>query len=102
MNEPTSVNYSIRMETPIGIRFGKMTVLCNSETVSGRLDILQHIEPFEGKIDTHGNCEITGKIVTLMRTIKYVARGNISPDSLSLSLADGRHILKITGTACRP
>lgn len=70
--------------------------------VSGQLDILRHREPFEGTIDSDGNCQINGKLITLMRTINYVATGQITSDSLSLSLIDGRHVLKITGTASRP
>lgn len=101
-NGDISLNYDVRMSTPIGIRLGHMTVLCNSDTVSGHLDILRHSEPFEGTIDSDGNCKIFGKIITLMRTVSYEATGKITPDSLELSITDDRHILKITGTPCRP
>ena len=101
MNKPTSINYDICMNTPIGVRVGHMTVLRSMDTVNGYLDILKHSEPFEGTIDSDGNCKITGKIITLMRTINYAATGKITSDSLSLSLTDDCHVLKITGTACR-
>lgn len=101
MNEPTSTDYDVCMNTPIGNRSGHMTVLRSLDTVSGHLDILKHCEPFTGTIDPDGNCEIIGKIITLMRTINYVATGKITSDSLSLSITDDRYVLKITGTAHR-
>lgn len=102
MNESNPIAYDVRMNTPIGVRLGHMTVLRNLDTVSGHLDILKHCEPFEGTIDSDGNCKIFGKIITLMRTISYEATGKITPDSLELSITDDRHILKIIGTPCRP
>ncbi|MGN0526399.1 MAG: hypothetical protein ACI4IF_03110 [Acutalibacteraceae bacterium] len=102
MDELKSVSYDIHMRTPIGIRQGRMTVCCDLDKVSGYLDIFKHSEPFEGTIDSEGNCKIIGKIITLVRTISYEAIGKITPDSLTLSIIDDRHILKITGTPCRP
>lgn len=96
------LDFDVRMNTPIGVRLGHMTVLRSLDTVSGRLDILKHSEPFEGTIDPDGNCRIFGKIITLMRTICYEATGRITPDSVELSITDDRHILKIVGTPCRP
>lgn len=101
MSEDNSLTFDVRMRTPIGIRLGHMTVCRNLDRVSGHLDILNHSEPFDGTIDTEGNCELFGKIVTLMRTISYEATGKITPDNLELSITDDRHILKITGTPCR-
>lgn len=102
MNQEHALNFDIRMRTPIGIRLGHMTVCRSLGRISGQLDILKHSEPFEGTIDDEGNCEMSGKIITLMRTINYKANGKITPDSLMLSIMDGRHILEITGTPCRP
>ena len=68
---------------------------------NGHLDILKHSEPFEGTIDSDGNCKIFGKIITLMRTINYEATGKITPASLELSITDDRHVLKIIGTPSR-
>lgn len=101
-NEDNSLAFDVHMNTPIGVRLGHMTVLLNLDTVSGHLDILKHREPFEGTIDSDGNCKISGKIITLMRTISYEATGKITPDGLELSITDDRHILKIIGTPCRP
>lgn len=101
MNGQNYTDYDIKMKTPIGIRSGHIKVYQNPGTVSGYLDILNHNEPFEGTIDTDGNCKLFGKIITLMRTINYEAEGKITADSISLSITDERYVLEITGTACR-
>lgn len=100
MNEQYSADYDVRMRTPVGIRLGHMTVCRNLGKVSGFLDILNHSEPFEGIIDHDGNCELSGKMITLMRTIRYVATGRITPDSLTLSVRDERNVFEMTGTPC--
>lgn len=102
MSQEISGEYDVRMRTPVGIRLGHMSVYQNLGEIKGYLEILNHSEPFKGTIDDEGNCELTGKIITLMRTISYVAVGRITPDSLELSIKDGHHILEITGTLCRP
>lgn len=101
MKEPASTEYDIRLRTPVGIRLGHMTVRRQRNTVSGSLNILKHTEPFEGTIDTEGNCKLFGKMITLIRTVSYEAVGTITPDSLMLSIVDGRHVLNITGTVCQ-
>ena len=98
MNEKYFISYNIRMRTPIGIRFGHMAVYKNYGKLSGYLDILRHIEPFEGTVDEEGNCELYGKIITLVRTISYAATGKITPDGLKLLINDENHVLEITGT----
>ncbi|MEA4912381.1 MAG: hypothetical protein VB092_07230 [Oscillospiraceae bacterium] len=99
MTNGQTQTYEIRMDTQIGPRFGRLTVLTRVEKLSGYLDILRHTEPFEGTIDGNGNCEFAGKIVTLIRTVSYIATGTITPDALCLSLTGDKSIFKITGTA---
>lgn len=101
MREQAFTAYNVRMQTSIGSRRGQMTVCIRSGRVVGYLNILQHSEPFEGTIDDSGNCKITGKLITLMRTVHYAATGTITPERLYLSLSDGQHILEITGTPCQ-
>ena len=100
MSEAMDRAYDIRMQTSIGVRLGHMTVCRRDDEINGYLEILNHKEPFEGTIDADGNCKVAGTIITLMRTIHYVAIGNMTPDSLTLSITDGHHVLDITGTAC--
>lgn len=93
----TVVAYDVRMRTPIGIRIGRITVTENQGKIHGFFDILNHCEPFSGTIDQNRNCDVTGKIITLMRTIHYHAVGKILPEEISLSIQDGYHTLEITG-----
>lgn len=102
MNEPILTDYDICMNTPVGVKKGRLTVNRCSDVISGILNILKHNQPFEGKIDAEGNCEIKGTLITLLRTVNFVATGKIMSGSLSLSFKDGSHILKITGKAHRP
>ncbi|MGN0165436.1 MAG: hypothetical protein ACI39R_04575 [Lachnospiraceae bacterium] len=101
MSEQNSTVYSVRMKTSVGIRLGLMTVCREKDIITGFFNILNHNEPFTGIIDENGNCELSGKIVTLMRTINYVAAGTITCNNIDLSIQDGRHTLKITGTPCQ-
>jgi hypothetical protein len=93
--------YSIVIQTPLGKKNGMLTASISGNLLRGWLYVLQHKEPFEGTIDAEGNCELCGKIITLMRTINYKATGKITPDSLKLSITDNRHVLEIIGTPCR-
>ncbi len=93
-------SYNIQMDTQIGPRYGRITVTNESNKLNGTIEILEHIEPFEGIIDNEGKCEISGRIVTLTRTILYTARGTITPNALSLLLYGDKSIYKITGSAC--
>lgn len=89
--------YNINMRTPIGDRKGQIYVCQDSGKLSGKLNILEHSEPFEGTIDDVGNCKITGEMITLMRRVSYEATGRITPDGLMLSLPDEQNMLVITG-----
>lgn len=97
MLSKVAVAYDVRMRTSVGTRLGRITVTQNQGKISGFFDILNHHEPFAGTIDENNNCYITGRIITLMRTIHYQAVGKILPEELTLSIQDGHHILEITG-----
>lgn len=92
--------YRIRMQTPMGERIGTMDAAIERGAVTGRMNLLHHSEPFEGSIDPEGKCSISGRLVTLMRTIPYTATGQITPEQVELSLQGGRNSFVITGKAC--
>ncbi|MGN0378151.1 MAG: hypothetical protein ACI4EU_01030 [Butyrivibrio sp.] len=98
MCEEFSEVYDVHMKTSIGVRSGQMTVYQSLGKVHGSLDILNHCEPFEGIINSDGSCILHGKIITLIKTINYMATGEITPQNLTLSIADSRYLLEITGT----
>ena len=86
------------MQTPLGSRSGTLEVQIENSQIRGHLDVLKHLEPFEGNIDENGYCSISGTLVTLMSSIPYTATGQITPDSVRLSLKGGRNLFPITGT----
>lgn len=99
MNEQYFAIYDVKMKTPIGIRLGRMTVHKSFDKVNGCLDILNHSEAFEGTIDNNGNCDIVGKIITLIKTINYKASGKITSNGLDLFIINDRHhVFEIIGT----
>lgn len=91
--------FNICMDTPIGKRYGTMSVKKQDNILDGFLDILCEKEHFCGEIDTAGNCRIIGKIVTLMRTMAYKASGKITPEGVCLSLISGEFKYSLTGNA---
>lgn len=93
--------YHIHMRTPLGDRAGTLEVQIEKGRVRGYLEVLKHLEPFEGSIDESGQCRISGTLVTLMRTIPYTATGRITAEALQLSLQGGRDRFPVTGTAFR-
>lgn len=101
MNEQAVINYDVRLRTPIGLKKGQMTVTRNKGRISGTLDVLKHKEDFGGTIDEEGNCELSGKMVTLMQTINYDATGVMTDDRVELLLIDGCRVFEIKGEACK-
>jgi len=92
--------YNIALRTPIGVRKGTMDVQIHGETASGMMHILNRSEPFLGRIDESGECTLSGKLVTLMRTIPYRANGKITGDNIELSLTGGKETFRLTGELC--
>lgn len=91
--------YDIVMKTPVGLRYGTITLYMLGSQVYGTLDLLGHSESFSGTVDSEGNCTIYGCLVTLMRTISYTAVGKLSQKSIALLLKGERNIFEITGIA---
>ncbi len=95
-------SYDVIMQTSIGLRYGTMSVTVDNRNISGMLDILKRANPFRGKINEKGECQIRGELTTLMRTIPYSATGRITKEALALRLNGERENFEITGTASAP
>lgn len=91
--------YNITMNTPIGSRYGTISISLENSRIFGTLNLLEHSEPLSGLIDGEGNCTIYGKLKTLMRTVEYTAIGKITEKAIELSMKGERNIFKITGNA---
>ncbi|MGN0504988.1 MAG: hypothetical protein ACI4FZ_00390 [Lachnospiraceae bacterium] len=95
----SNAKYNIEMKTPVGMRYGTMNFCSSENQVSGTLHLLGHSEPFNGAVDNEGNCTIRGRLITLMRTIDYIAVGKVSQKAIELSLQGERNKFTITGIA---
>lgn len=95
-------SYNVIMRTPIGARYGTVSVTVDNSTISGMLDILKKANPFHGNINEKGDCRIKGELTTLMRTIPYNATGRITKEALVLKLKGERESFEITGTVSAP
>jgi len=95
----TRQSFRIVMKTPIGERCGTMTAEWENKDgkLRGIMEILEHTNVFYGQIDETGNCRIEGEMVSLMRSIPYVAVGTISSLGLTLSLQEGRNTFEVVG-----
>lgn len=91
--------YSITMNTPAGLRYGDLTLNIKQENISGYLDILNHKNRVSGKLLRHGQCELTGVIVSLMRKFKYTAVGKFDSYSIQLILKEQNNCYQLYGTA---
>lgn len=93
----TRQSFRIVMKTPIGERCGTVTAEWEHGKLRGIMEILEHTNVFYGQIDETGNCRIEGEMVSLMRSIPYVAVGTISSLGLTLSLQEGRNTFEVVG-----
>ena len=88
--------YEVILDTPVGKRFGKMNVLVQGQNITGMLHILKVPEPFEGIVESNGQCRITGNLSTLMRRIPYMATGVIG-EQIALELVSGQERFWLIG-----
>lgn len=91
--------YKVTLQTPLGERYGKMTVTINHGNIEGVLSILKEAGAFHGTIQENGNCVITGELFTLTRTILYEATGKIEKESLHLIVKGEKEQFELFGTA---
>lgn len=89
--------YSVVMQTPLGKKHGTLAASVSGNMLRGWLDILEHKEPFEGTVDSAGNCRITGTLITLLRKISFVATGRLTASALSLQMQGGRNVFELSG-----
>ena len=91
--------YDVTLKTQLGMKNGIMRLCIERGKIYGYLDILQHSEPFDGKISLTGDCTLHGSFKTLMRSIEYIATGRIDRNNVQLLLQNGDERFVMTGTA---
>lgn len=92
--------YYVSLHTPLGRRNGTLLARMNGSALTGTLTILNHTQPFTGEVDERGNCKISGTFITLVRTVPYIATGQISDTALTLDLSGDRNHFKLSGSVC--
>ena len=92
------------MQVPIGERCGTMSWKEENGSLSGVLEIMEHQNPFAGRI-TSGDGSgpektvvLEGKMVTPVREIPYTAEGYVTGGRITLRLQEPRHTYFIEGT----
>ena len=91
--------YTITMNTPAGLRYGNLLLNIKQDDISGYLDILNHKNSLSGKLLEHGQCELRGVIISLMRQLKYTAVGKFDSYSIQLTLKERNSSYQLYGTA---
>lgn len=90
--------YHIFVETPLGIRTGKMRVEVDGKNVSGRLEILGKREQFSGCFQKDGGVEIKGDISLATRRMQYKGTGILDEEHVELELEGDRNRLTLRGS----
>lgn len=93
--------YNCVLHTRIGKRTGKVSVEITGNTISGELDILNHMELLSGILCEDGSCQMSGMLHSLTKQIPFVAAGEVNPDSLKLTLTGEQNTYRLTGTAVK-
>lgn len=94
------IQYEICMHTPLGEKAGTLTVERTGGNLNGWLSILGHREPFRGTVDDSGHCEISGQFITLMRSVPFTAKGQITASSVELSVKGIHNVFELSGSVC--
>lgn len=93
--------YDVVMKTQLGNRKGKLYVTQKQEVIKGCLNILGHENPVVGTVAEDGTYALKGKLITLVRTIPFLAQGYADEKAVRLTLHCPGNIFYITGTAIK-
>ena len=93
--------YDIVLKTALGNRIGKMRARFFDDKIEGTIALFNHREPFFGKINPDGSCNISGKIITLLNTLNFIGIGSITKNFVSLNISAGNKAFEITGAPVR-
>ena len=89
--------YAALVETPLGLRTGKITFEVVNNKISGVLELLGKTEKFDGIIKKNNEIEIKGTISLATRQIQYRGTGVLEEEHVELELEGGRNRLKLKG-----
>ncbi len=93
--------YDVVMETQLGNRKGTLCVRRKQEEIKGCLNILGHKNPVVGTVAEDGTYALKGELITLVRTIPFLAQGYADEKAVRLTLHCPNNIFYMTGTAIK-
>lgn len=82
-----------------GEEIGTLSAEVQGGNVRGILSVMEHENPFHGTVDSKGNCEISGTLKTLLRSVAYQGTGFLDSKEITLCLEIKKRTLVLTGTA---
>lgn len=90
--------YNICIDTPLGSRYGQMTLAECAGVLEGRMEILGQTTRLHGDRSEAGICRLSGELITLYRVIPFVAQGILTPLEISLTLQTQERRYGLSGT----
>ena len=82
--------YDIQMLTPLGKKYGQMHVESQNGRLSGMLSLLGESQPIDGRVQSD-------RLITLLNTIEYCAKGTIDSDQIQFSMEGRGKVYPVTG-----
>lgn len=89
--------YQIIMRTLIGKKYGQLTLYQDDNVLTGFIDILRHRNEIQDGEIVDGQCRFSGKFITPVRNIPFMAQGTVDERNISLSVKAGALEMSISG-----
>lgn len=89
--------YKITMQTPFGLKQGRITFLINGESLNGILEGMGYRSEFHNGKFNNNSFEFSGQIKNLIARIQYSAKGTLSNNLMSGSVNTKYGMFSVTG-----
>lgn len=89
--------YQIVMKTMMGKKYGQLTLYENERCLSGNFNILGHNHEINNGVLVDGKCRFSGKLMTPVRNIDYMAEGSVDEHSVELVIHTDRYKMSLFG-----
>lgn len=97
--EPKTENYQyqIALETPLGIKKGKLLLTVTGDRLDGTVEILGRQQSCAGERHPDGSCVFSGQLKTLRSVFDYTASGHFDESGVVFDLKYPYGVLHATG-----
>lgn len=79
-------NYALKMNVPLGLRSGSITITLMGNEISGRLNMLGKSNDFTNGYYNDGEIEFDGSIRSLLSTLQFHAEGTLDEQHINLKM----------------